>query len=189
MKRKGDKKRKAKQREQASLPAAKGKEKRRAAAKAATREALPRASRQEGPRPTKRKRRERKSARGERKDSSAPSQSGLELEMTDADVISEEVPELGLGSRMVPPTVVFHESHDSTPPSSNRSAGDVAEQIRALEARLDGMMRGGTDNGAAAPEKSEEEASAPPDLGAPPAANISESPYFEQQWGRMGLRN
>ncbi len=113
-----------------------------------------------------------------------PEHNELELEMNDANVASEEVPELGLGSRMVPPTLVFHEASDSSPPSSRQSSGDVAEQIRALEARLDGMMR----NGVPAPEPSDESDQTEA-VSAPPAATISESPYFEQQWGRTGLRS
>ncbi len=109
--------------------------------------------------------------------------SDLELEMDEAEVASEEVPELGLGSRMVPPNLVFHETADSSPPSSHRARGDVAEQIRALEARLDGMMRNGVG------EQPPASAAQPEVVSAPPAEAISESPYFEQQWGRTGLRS
>ena len=120
-----------------------------------------------------------------------PSEVQLDLEMDEAEVASEEVPELGLGSRIVAPNVVFNEQPEAVPPSAP-PAGDVADQIRALEARLDGLMRGArtppAEPGAAEPSV--------PKLGAevaevvaPPADAISDSPYFEQQWGRLGMRS
>jgi len=113
--------------------------------------------------------------------------SGLELEMGEAEVASEEVPELGLGSRMVPPTVIFDESPESAPPPRQPgNGGDVAEQIRALEARLDGMMRGARDLPQATDDEPKPDAVQPT---TPAGAPLSDSPYFEQHWGRTGLRN
>ncbi|HVJ19070.1 MAG TPA: lysophospholipid acyltransferase family protein [Polyangiaceae bacterium] len=123
-------------------------------------------------------------ARGGLAPAEAELRSGLELEMGEAEVASEEVPELGLGTRMVPPNVIFNEGVDSSPPPRSSTGGDVAEQIRALEARLDGMMRGARDLPQAAPEAPKTES-----VAAPPAEALSDSAYFEQHWGRTGLRN
>jgi len=84
----------------------------------------------------------------------------------------------------VPPNVIFNEGVDSSPPPRSSTGGDVAEQIRALEARLDGMMRGARDLPQAAPEAPKTES-----VAAPPAEALSDSAYFEQHWGRTGLRN
>jgi 1-acyl-sn-glycerol-3-phosphate acyltransferase len=109
------------------------------------------------------------------------------------DPLVEEAPELGIGSRMVPPHVSWSDPLDSMPPSSSPH-GDVAEQIRALEARLDGLIRNGalaaTDRGNGA-----ETASVAIDAAASQAVDqavpedIAQSPFFEKQWGRESLRN
>ncbi len=122
-----------------------------------------------------------------------PSEVQLDLEMDAAEVASEEVPELGLGTRVVPPNVVFNEQPEPASPPPPPVSGDVADQIRALEARLDGLMRGARAAPAPTPPSSPVN-SAPVvaetnDVAAPPAAAISDSAYFEQQWGRLGMRN
>jgi len=101
----------------------------------------------------------------------------------------EEAPELGLGSRMVPPHVGWSDPLDSMPPTSN-AQGDVAEQIRMLEARLDRLIR----TGSVPPD--EPPSSEPVPLAknerepaGPPADDIAKSHYFEEHWGRKGLRS
>ncbi|HEY3500347.1 MAG TPA: 1-acyl-sn-glycerol-3-phosphate acyltransferase [Polyangiaceae bacterium] len=113
--------------------------------------------------------------------------------IVDDDSLIEEAPELGLGSRMVPPHVGWSDPLDSTPPAS-APHGDVAEQIRALEARLDGLIRSGA---RAAPAESNDEPSSPVAVAEPviepaaaaPAEDIAARPFFEKQWGRESLRN
>jgi 1-acyl-sn-glycerol-3-phosphate acyltransferase len=105
------------------------------------------------------------------------------------EALLEEAPELGLGSRMVPPHVGWSDPLDSMPPTSN-AQGDVAEQIRMLEARLDRLIR----TGAVPPEDAPSSEPVPlakseRDLTAPPADDIAASPYFEEHWGRKGLRS
>jgi 1-acyl-sn-glycerol-3-phosphate acyltransferase len=120
-----------------------------------------------------------------------PRASAQSLALEDDDTLLEEAPELGLGSRMVPPHIGWSDPLDSTPPAVN-PPGDVAEQIRALEARLDGLIRTG-----ASTRVTEEEPRAPVATlvgeerapAAVPADDIAAHPYFEQQWGRQGLRN
>ncbi len=109
----------------------------------------------------------------------------------DEDLV-EEAPELGLGSRMIPPHLGWSDPLDSMPPSG-APHGDVAEQIKSLEARLDGLIRT-----SAARAESEREANSRP-LGTPASADApapaatpevaDASPYFEKQWGREGLRS
>jgi 1-acyl-sn-glycerol-3-phosphate acyltransferase len=117
---------------------------------------------------------------------------GLDLE--DAEDLAEEAPELGMGSRMIPPHMSWSDPLDSMPPASP-ARGDVAEQIKSLEARLDGLIR----NSAARVEVEETSdplheapravpvraaGDAPP---VPDADEISATPYFEKQWGRKSL--
>ena len=59
--------------------------------------------------------------------------------------VAEEAFELGLGPRVVPPHFGWSDPLDVPAPGPSVS-GDVAEQIRALEARLDGLIRGARPN-------------------------------------------
>jgi 1-acyl-sn-glycerol-3-phosphate acyltransferase len=122
-----------------------------------------------------------------------PSESPVSLALDDDETLVEEAPELGLGSRMVPPHIGWTDPLDASPPVT-RPHGSVAEQIRALEARLDGLIR----TGAALPhagEQAEDAADAlrlvPPERDTPaaPADDLAASPYFVQRWGRQGLRS
>lgn len=155
--------------------------------------AKPRASKKAAPRRAGVPREPAKAAKRASRSNAPPSEVQLDLEMTEAEVASEEVPELGLGTRVVPPNVVFNEQPE--PPSAPPLpvSGDVADQIRALEARLDGLMRGARATPAPIPPSSPFNpaplAAESSETAAPPAAAISDSPYFEQQWGRLGMRN
>jgi 1-acyl-sn-glycerol-3-phosphate acyltransferase len=123
-----------------------------------------------------------------------PRASAQSLALDEDDSLLEEAPELGLGSRLVPPHIGWSDPLDSMPPVAS-PRGDVAEQIRALEARLDGLIRTGASTRVS--EEHDEEPSAPvmslvvEERGpaAAPADDIAARPYFAQQWGRQGLRN
>ncbi len=120
-----------------------------------------------------------------------PRASAQSLALDDDDTLLEEAPELGLGSRMVPPHIGWSDPLDSTPPAAN-PPGDVAEQIRALEARLDGLIRTGASTRVAEEEPTAPVATLVTEERVPPAApadDIAARPYFERQWGRQGLRN
>ena len=109
---------------------------------------------------------------------------GAELD----DVTAEEAFELGIGSRVVPPPFGWSDPLDVPAPGPSVS-GDVAEQIRALEARLDGLIRGARPNVETprAPDLRPSEALDVPVSSA--AEDLSQSPYFEKQWGREARRN
>ncbi len=120
----------------------------------------------------------------------------------DTDVDYEEAFELGIGSRVVPPTTQYGEAFESSPPASEGlKIGDVQAQIRALEARLDGLIRQ-RDLGehSAEAEAAEAEpvserrgslAKAPPssppvivELPKPPAED-----FISRKWSRSALRS
>ncbi|HEY1536362.1 MAG TPA: 1-acyl-sn-glycerol-3-phosphate acyltransferase [Polyangiaceae bacterium] len=125
-----------------------------------------------------------------------------EVGLGDTDVDSEEAFELGIGSRMVPPTMQYGEAFESTPPPpQERKPGDVEAQIRALEARLDGLIRQRDFSDAAGDAEAEDPApsserrsgtlakssSAPPatvDSPLPPAED-----FISRKWGRAALRS
>jgi 1-acyl-sn-glycerol-3-phosphate acyltransferase len=119
-----------------------------------------------------------------------------------ADVDSEEAFELGIGSRVVPPTTQYGEAFESAPPAADeRRGGDVEAQIRALEARLDGLIRrrdfdesGHEDDAArdAPPSESHpgllaKAPSAPPPTIEPPQPLAND--FISRKWGRTALRN
>jgi 1-acyl-sn-glycerol-3-phosphate acyltransferase len=116
-----------------------------------------------------------------------------DLGLDEPDDIGKEAPELGIGSRMIPPHVSFVDPFDSLPPHTP-ARGDVAEQIKSLEARLDGLIRTSVTRSesdsdpqaALAPQAEPSERSATPD-GEPPDSRASA--YFEKQWGRDSLRS
>lgn len=124
-----------------------------------------------------------------------------ENEASETDFANSETAMLGLGSRMIAPDVAYEP--DLGPPSSilppplRASAGplELEAQIRALEARLDGLIRRATPPSDPPPSPSEE---AEPDTAdklervaaerVEPAA-IGPSGYLERQWGRDALRS
>jgi len=106
----------------------------------------------------------------------------------DEETLLEEAPELGLGSRMVPPHVGWSDPLDSMPPTTNPQ-GDVAEQIRMLEARLDRLIRTGAAPAEEAPPSESVPLAKQEREAGPPADDIAGSLYFEEHWGRKGLRS
>jgi 1-acyl-sn-glycerol-3-phosphate acyltransferase len=116
------------------------------------------------------------------------------LDLDDAEDLAEEAPELGMGSRMIPPHMSWSDPLDSTPPASP-VRGDVAEQIKSLEARLDGLIRTSaarieveetSDPLHEAPRAVPLRSMAEP-TPAVAAEELAATPYFEKQWGRKSL--
>jgi 1-acyl-sn-glycerol-3-phosphate acyltransferase len=126
----------------------------------------------------------------------ATSSTPATLDLEDADDLAEEAPELGMGSRMIPPHMSWSDPLDSMPPATP-VRGDVAEQIKSLEARLDGLIRTSTARGPVEGEETDDGATEGPRLVSarvkspePPAVaadELSATPYFEKQWGRKSL--
>ena len=131
-----------------------------------------------------------------------------EVGLGDTDIDSEEAFELGIGSRMVPPTTQYGEAFDSSPPApQERRPGDVEAQIRALEARLDGLIRQRDFSDAAGEAEAEAGAGAEPaapsserrvgalakSSSAPPARIDPAQPpaedFISRKWGRSALRS
>jgi len=118
----------------------------------------------------------------------------------DLEALSADAPELGIGSRVVAPNVRFEEDALESYPPAAPASGDVEAQIRALEARLDGLIQGAsrTEDGATTrelaprapiePEGEKAEASAQA-IAVESAAELAGSDYYVQKWGRQGLRN
>lgn len=127
-----------------------------------------------------------------------------ENEGPEADFINAEAAELGVGSRMVPPNQTYE--GDATPPSSSdmpprpaagASPEELEAQIRALEARLDGLIRRAAPPSEPPPpslrEQVEQAAIDVVDRISPRPSDIVESErlateYVERRWGREALR-
>jgi 1-acyl-sn-glycerol-3-phosphate acyltransferase len=118
----------------------------------------------------------------------------------DFEALSADAPELGIGSRVVAPNVRFEEEdalESYRPPAT--TGGDVEDQIRALEARLDGLIQGASrpDNPAppAPPQRlildgdAEREPPSAEAIAVESAAELAGSNYYVQKWGRKGLRS
>jgi 1-acyl-sn-glycerol-3-phosphate acyltransferase len=106
----------------------------------------------------------------------------------DDDVAAEEAFELGLGARVAPPHIGWSDPLDVPAPGPSVS-GDVAEQIRALEARLDGLIRGARPTPDASEPLASRRVEAVEAPVASPAEDLSQSPYFEKQWGLKARNN
>jgi 1-acyl-sn-glycerol-3-phosphate acyltransferase len=118
----------------------------------------------------------------------------------DFEALSADAPELGIGSRVVAPNVRFEadalESYRPAPVED----GNVEDQIRALEARLDGLIQGAARPDPAAQSSAvaltppsttsevEPESSAEA-IAVESAAELAGSQYYVQKWGRKGLRS
>jgi len=121
--------------------------------------------------------------------------------LSDTDIDSEEAFELGIGARIVSPTTQYGEAFESTPPDPlERKSGDVEAQIRALEARLDGLIRqrhfadGPADAGAEADAPvSERRGPLAKTDSSPPAkvepAELPTTDFISRKWGRSALRS
>jgi hypothetical protein len=122
----------------------------------------------------------------------------------DLEAASEDAPELGIGSRVVPPNVRFEEDAFESFRPEPALSGDMGDQIRALEARLDGLIQGAS-RSEVAPEP---DASSPPRIGlvtereaerraeamaeaiaVENTAELAGSNFYVQKWGRKGLRS
>ena len=125
-----------------------------------------------------------------------------EAGLSDTDIVSEEAFELGIGARIVPPTTQYGEAFESIPPApQERKSGDVEAQIRALEARLDGLIRQRhfadppAEEGEAESDKPVSErrgALAKTDSSPPATVEPAEPPiqdFISRKWGRSALRS
>ncbi|MGC4094705.1 MAG: lysophospholipid acyltransferase family protein [Polyangiaceae bacterium] len=110
----------------------------------------------------------------------------------------EEAPELGIGARVVPPNLRYEaESTTTTPLPSSPPPRDVEAQIRALEARLDGLIRRAAEaeaetEGDDGDDGQVEETRALSVAPAPFVATTTDSAtrdYVAKRWGREALRN
>jgi 1-acyl-sn-glycerol-3-phosphate acyltransferase len=106
-----------------------------------------------------------------------PARAAIPLVIPDAPFEPEE---LGVDPDTTPGE--FTSQEPAPPPSSSDS--DVAAQIRALEARLDGLIRG-----TSAPEPTNSVVKTHADVTARPNDDIADNHYFESRWGREGLCN
>ena len=123
--------------------------------------------------------------------------------LSDTDIDSEEAFELGIGARIVPPTTQYGEAFESMPPEpQERKTGDVEAQIRALEARLDGLIRQRHFGDAAAEAEVEAKSDKPISErrgalaktdSSPPAklepAELPVEDFISRKWGRSALRS
>lgn len=122
-----------------------------------------------------------------------------------ADSFDEQ--ELGVGSRMTPPNTEWEQldTTDAAPHERPASNLGVAEQIRELEARLDGLIRGAQEEppppsfreqvGSAA-QKMAAKLSVPVERPGSDDGNVGDavrelmsSDYYLRQWGRLGMRS
>jgi 1-acyl-sn-glycerol-3-phosphate acyltransferase len=122
----------------------------------------------------------------------------VEAGLGDTDIDSEEAFELGIGARVVPPTTQYGEAFDSTPPAAHERKGDVEAQIRALEARLDGLIRqrhfadATTETESDEPVSERRGALAKTDSSPPAKLEPAEPPvedFISRKWGRSALRS
>ena len=153
--------------------------------------------------------------RAKRRDAGSPARAPSKQPISEprATGIDYEDAELGIGSRVVPPPQRDDsEAPVSTPkpppPAADGSPRDVEAQIRALEARLDGMIRQANADDEPPPSIGEQvgtvarevvdRLSAPLPLERPgaddgtvvdAARELMSSDYYLRQWGRIGMRN
>ncbi|HKY37371.1 MAG TPA: lysophospholipid acyltransferase family protein [Polyangiaceae bacterium] len=118
----------------------------------------------------------------------------------DFEALSADAPELGIGSRVVAPHVRFEDDALESYRPAPVEDGNVEDQIRALEARLDGLIQGAarTDPAAQASAVAVAKASTLGDIepessaeaiAVESAAELAGSHYYVQKWGRKGLRS
>ena len=128
-----------------------------------------------------------------------PSSYELTADGDDLEELSADAPELGIGSRVVPPNVRFEDDALESYQPALASSGDVEDQIRALEARLDGLIQGASRAEPPAPPAPAPLAALELDIdrdshsaeaiAVESAAELAGSQYYVQKWGRKGLRS
>ena len=128
-----------------------------------------------------------------------PSSYELTADGDDLEELSADAPELGIGSRVVPPNVRFEDDALESFQPTLASSGDVEDQIRALEARLDGLIQGASRAEPPAPPAPAPLAALELDIdrdshsaeaiAVESAAELAGSQYYVQKWGRKGLRS
>lgn len=114
----------------------------------------------------------------------------------DFEALSSDAPELGIGGRVLPPHVRFEDDALESFHPSPALTGDVEDQIRALEARLDGLIQGASrgQEAAVAPRgllevEMEREPPTAEAIAVESAAELAGSRYYVEKWGRKGLRS
>lgn len=104
--------------------------------------------------------------------------------------------ELGIGSRVFPPGEHFTSVGEEIPARKPRKLDpDVEAQIRALEARLDGLIQSASES--PAPARSTGTSSArdvverfsPGDETSDAVRELISSDYYKKKWGRLGMRD
>jgi 1-acyl-sn-glycerol-3-phosphate acyltransferase len=117
----------------------------------------------------------------------------------DLEALSADAPELGIGGRVVAPHVRFEDDALESFHPVAATDGDVEDQIRALEARLDGLIHGATRPELATPAPLaplppidldiEKDPPSAETIAVESAAELAGSQYYVQKWGRKGLRS
>jgi 1-acyl-sn-glycerol-3-phosphate acyltransferase len=121
----------------------------------------------------------------------------------DLEALSSDAPELGIGGRVVAPHVRFEEDALESYRPAVLATGDVEDQIRALEARLDGLIQGAarTELAPSSPEPAlaatptpeleieRDAAQSAEAIAVESAAELAGSRYYVEKWGRKGLRS
>jgi 1-acyl-sn-glycerol-3-phosphate acyltransferase len=111
---------------------------------------------------------------------------------------SSDEPELGIGSRVFPPGMHFTSEGEELKPRSDRHLDpDVEAQIRALEARLDGLIKSASEEAPPASIRAEMAHAVgevmerlTPDEGASDAVReLMSSDFYLKKWGRLGMRH
>jgi 1-acyl-sn-glycerol-3-phosphate acyltransferase len=113
------------------------------------------------------------------------------IEVADTDDGTDEAPELGVGAPIVPPSVRYEaEVSPTIPPPLTPAPRDLEAQIRALEARLDGLIRRSVVSDESDSYDAGENASAEESrtLTTEPADAVT-ADYVTRQWGREALRS
>lgn len=105
--------------------------------------------------------------------------------------------ELGIGSRMMPPDVSFTSVGEELPPRpARRLDPDVEAQIRALEARLDGLIQSASEEGGS--DRRAQDTIAARDVverfsvgdeTSDAVRELIQSDYYKKKWGRLGMRD
>jgi 1-acyl-sn-glycerol-3-phosphate acyltransferase len=137
----------------------------------------------------------RKKARP-RKRAARVAEQPVAADVVEAEPDSSEELELGIGSRVIPPDVAFTSVGEELPPrKKSRLDPDVEAQIRALEARLDGLIQsaggdipaGRSHVTAASPELVETLSVG--DQTSDAVRELIASDYYKKKWGRLGMRD